>query len=171
MHGSERWNAIRYAIAAVVAVTLNVQIVTNFVYPAPDTSEASWRRHALLFWSEPATSIRTVKECERVRNAVAAGARAFIPDDAPQVQWYLRDFTQAASPEEANIVATIGRTESGAAAGNPDPSEFGFEEWWTPDFSKLTTSRAIRYFLTQRAWSDVEIREIQIAIRSKEPNP
>jgi predicted membrane-bound mannosyltransferase len=171
MHGSERWNAIRYAIAAVVAVTLNVQIVTNFVYPAPDTSEASWRRHALLFWSEPATSIRTVKECERVRNAVAAGARAFIPDDAPQVQWYLRDFTQAASPEEANIVATIGRTESGAAAGNPDASEFGFEEWWTPDFSKLTTSRAIRYFLTQRAWSDVEIREIQIAIRSKEPNP
>jgi hypothetical protein len=176
MHGSERWNSIRFALAAAVALTLYVQIATNFVYPAPDTSEASWRRHALLFWSEPATSIRTVKECERVRNAVPPGARAFIPDNAPQVQWYLRDFTQAASPEDANIVVTIGKTESGAAAGNPDASEFGFEEWWTPDFSKLTTFRAIKYFLTQRAWSDVEIRELGIAISkpagaAKEPNP
>ena len=171
MHRSERWNSIGYAIAAALVLTLYVQIATNFVYPAPDTSEASWRRHALLFWSEPATSIRTVKECERARNAAPPGARAFIPDDAPQVQWYLRDFTQAASPEEANIVVTIGKTESGAVAGSPDASQFGFEEWWTPDFRKLTTIRAIRYFFTQRAWSDVEIREIQIAKRSKEPNP
>ena len=168
MHRSERWNSIRYAIAAAVALTLYVQIATNFVYPAPDTSEAPWRRHALLFWSEPATSIRTVKECERARNAAPPGARAFIPDDAPQVQWYLRDFTQTESPADANIVVTIGKTESGAVAGNPDASQFGFEEWWTPDFSKLTTFRAIRYFLTQRAWSDVEIREIQIAIRASE---
>jgi hypothetical protein len=171
MHGSERWNSIRFALAAAVALTLYIQIATNFIYPAPDTSEASWRRHALLFWSEPATSIRTVKECERVRNAVPPGARAFIPDDAPQLQWYLRDFTQAASPDDANIVVTIGKTESGAVAGNPDASEFGFEEWWTPDFSKLTTFRAIRYFLTQRAWSDVEIRELGIATRSQQPNP
>src|ERR1700722_7502978 len=173
IHGSERWNSIRYALVAAVALTLYVQIATNFVYPAPDTSEASWRRHALLFWSEPATSIRTVKECERVRNAAPPGARAFIPDNAQQVQWYLRDFTLAASPEDANIVVKIGKTESGAVAGNPDPSKFGFEEWWTPDFSKLTTFRAIRYFLTQRAWSDVEIRELGIKVSkpAKEPNP
>jgi hypothetical protein len=171
MHGSERWNSIRFALAAAIALTLYIQITTNFIYPAPDTSEASWRRHALLFWSEPATSIRTVKECERVRNAVPFGARAFIPDDAPQVQWYLRDFTQAASPEDANIVVTIGKTESGAAAGNPDASEFGFEEWWMLDFGQLTTFRAIRYFLTQRAWSDVEIRELGIAIHPQKPNP
>ena len=171
MHGSERWNSIGFALAAAVALTLYIQIATNFVYPAPDTSEAAWRRHALLFWSEPATSIRTVRECDRVRNAVAPGAHAFIPDDALQLQWYLRDFTQAASPEDANIVVTIGKTESGAVAGNPDPSEFGFEEWWTPDFGKLTTFRAIRYFLTQRAWSDVEIRELEIAIHPQKPNP
>jgi predicted membrane-bound mannosyltransferase len=171
MHGSERWNSIRYALVAVVALTLWVQIITNFVHPAPDTSEASWRRHVLLFWSEPATSIRTVKECERVRNTVSRDARAFIPDDAPQVQWYLRDFTQAASREEANIVVTVGKAESGAVEGNPDPSEFGFEEWWTPDLRKLTTFHAIRYFLTQRAWGDVEIRELGIAIRPQKPNP
>ena len=107
----------------------------NFVFPVPDTSEAAWRRHALLFWSVPATTIRTVKECERARNAVPTGARAFIPDDAPQVQWYLRDFTQTDSPADANVVVTIGKTQSGAVAGNPDAPEFGFEEWWKPDFA------------------------------------
>jgi predicted membrane-bound mannosyltransferase len=165
MHRSVQWNSIRYAIVAALALTIYVQLAVNFVYPAPDTSEASWRRHALLFWSEPATSIRTVKECERARNAVSpAGASAMIPDDAPQVQWYLRDFTQTDSPVGANIVVTIGKTESGAVAGNPDSPEFGFEEWWNPDFHKLTVARALDYFFTQRAWSDVEIRDLDIEV-------
>jgi predicted membrane-bound mannosyltransferase len=174
MHRSERWNSIRYAIVAAVALTIYVQLAVNFVYPAPDTSEAPWRRHALLFWSEPATSIRTVKECERARNAVPpVGASAVIPDDAPQVQWYLRDFTQTDSPAGANIVVTIGKTESGAVAGNPDSPEFGFEEWWNPDFHKLTVARALEYFFTQRAWSDVEIRNLDIVVSkpAKEHNP
>ncbi|HMD04413.1 MAG TPA: hypothetical protein VKG68_04020, partial [Candidatus Binatus sp.] len=159
MHRSERWGSIRYAIAGVIGLTLYVQLAVNFVYPAPDVSEAPWRRHALLFWSDPATSIQTVRECARARNAVpASGATAMVPDDAPQVQWYLRDFTQTDSPAAANIVVTIGKTENGAVAGNPDTPEFGFEEWWNPDYRKLTIVRALNYFFTQRAWSDVEIR-------------
>jgi uncharacterized protein (TIGR03663 family) len=169
MHGSERWTSIRYAIAAAVALTVYVHIAANFVYPAPDTSEAPWRRHALLFWSEPTTSIRTVKECEHARNSVSSGARAFIPDDAPQVQWYLRDFTQTASPDDANIVVTIGKTESGAIPGDPNSSDFGFEESWAPDFVKLTTLGAIRYFISQRAWSDIEIRNLEIAVKRTAP--
>jgi len=161
---SERWSSIRYAVAAGVALSLYVQIVTNFVYPAPDTSEAPWRRHALLFWSDPATSIQTVKACDRVRDAVSpAGASAMVPDDAPQVQWYLRDFELTDSPDGASIVVTIGKTQSGALAGDPDSPQFGFEEWWTPDFHALTVARAIAYFFTERAWSEVEIRDLGIA--------
>ncbi len=174
MHQSERWNSIRYAIAAGVALALYVQLAVNFVHPAPDTSEAPWRRHALLFWSAPATSIQTIRECERARNAVSpAGANAMIPDDneAPQVRWYLRDFALSDSPAAANIVVTIARTQSGALAANPDASQFGFEEWWTPDFGALTTTGAIRYFLTQRAWSDVEIRDLEIAIPRPDSTP
>ena len=174
MHQLERWNSIRYAIAAGVALTLYVQFAVNFVHPAPDTSEAPWRRHALLFWSGPATSIQTVRECERARNAVSpAGASAIIPDDneAPQVRWYLRDFALSDSPAAANIVVTIGRKQSGALAASPDASQFGFEEWWTPDFGALTTAGAIRYFLTQRAWSDVEIRDLEIAIPRPDSTP
>jgi len=174
MHRSERWNSIRYAIAAAVVFTLYVQFAANFVHPAPDTSEAPWRRHALLFWSEPTTSIQTVRECKRARNAVSpAGAAAMIPDDneTPQVRWYLRDFALTDSPAAANIVVTIGKTQSGALAGNPDAPQFGFEEWWTPDFGTLTMAGAIRYFLTQTAWSDVEIRDLEIAIPRPDRTP
>ena len=163
MHRSERWVSIRYAIAGVIALTLYVQLAVNFVYPAPDVSEAPWRRHALLFWSDPATSIQTVRECARARSAVPlAGATALVPDDAPQVQWYLRDYSPTASPDGANIVVTVGKTRSGSLAANPDAPQFGFEESWTPNFHALTPAAAISYLLTQRAWSEVEIRDLQI---------
>ncbi|HKN13685.1 MAG TPA: hypothetical protein VJX68_10880 [Candidatus Binatus sp.] len=164
MHRTAQWNSIRYATAAAVALTLYVQLATNFVYPAPDTSEAPWSRHALLFWSEPATSIQTARECERVLSAVPASGSAMIPDDAPQVQWYLRDLALTDSVAEANIVVDIGVTESGAVAGNPEATHFGFEEWWTPDFRTLTAARALTYFFTQRTWSDVEIRDLEIEV-------
>jgi hypothetical protein len=171
-HQLELWSSIRYPIAAGVALTLYVQFATNFACPAPDVSEAPWRRHALLFWSEPATSIQTVRECARVRSAVPpVGASAMIPDDAPQIQWYLRDYAPSSSPASANVVVTIGKTQSGALAGNPDAPQFGFEEWWTPDFHALTMAHALRYFLTQRAWSDVEIRDLEIATPPQKPNP
>ncbi|MGA7873544.1 MAG: hypothetical protein WCA22_21880, partial [Candidatus Binatus sp.] len=171
MHQSERWNSIRYAVAAAAVLTLYLQLATNFVHQAPDTSEAAWRRHALLFWSEPATSIQTVRECARVLSAISpAGASAVIPDDAPQVQWYLRDFALTDSPASASVIVTLGKTQSGALAGNPDAPQFGFEEWWTPDFGELTMARALRYFFTQRAWNDVEIRDLEISIpRSEKP--
>lgn len=163
LHRSDRWNSIRYAVAAALALTLYVQVATNFVHPAPDASEAPWRRHALLFWSEPTTSIQTPTECERARSMVPAAATAMIPDDAPQVQWYLRDLALTDSITDASIVVNIGNTQGGAAAGNPDARQFGFEEWWAPDFHTLTASRALAYFFTQRTWSDVEIRTIAIS--------
>lgn len=167
---SARWNSLRYPIAVLAALTLYIQIATNFVYAAPNTSEAAWDRHALLFWSEPVTSIQTVRECARAENAHAkerasTTATAYIPADAPQVAWYLRRFAPAANPESASIVVTLGKTVAGSANGNPDSAEFGFEESWTPDFSKLTTLKAVRYFFTQRVWSDVAIRDLSIQVR------
>jgi uncharacterized protein (TIGR03663 family) len=172
MHQVPQWNWIRYAVAAALALTLYVQLATNFVHPAPDASEAPWRRHALLFWSEPATSIQTPRECARMLSLVPAGASAMIPDDAPQVQWYLRDLALTDSSTDASLVANIGDVEHGAAAGNPNATEFGFEEWWTPNFHTLTAGRALDFFFTQRAWSDVELRELDIALQKPaKPSP
>jgi len=165
MHQSARWDSMRYAIAAAALLTLYVQVLTSFAYPAPDTSEAPWSRHVLLFWSEPATAIQIRKECARAESSVSlGGASAMVPADAPAVQWYLRDFARADSAASANIVATIGAVTSGAVAGNPSAAQFGFEERWNPDFHRLTFYGALRYWLTMRAWSDVEIRDLEIAI-------
>jgi hypothetical protein len=87
-----------------------------------------------------------------------------VPDDAPQVQWYLRDYAPTASADGASIVVTVGQTRSGSLAVNPDAPQFGFEESWTPNFHKLTAAAAISYLLTQRAWSEVEIRDLQIVV-------
>jgi hypothetical protein len=171
MHQSEQWHSIRYAIGAAVVLTFYVQVMTNFIYPAPDTSEAPWRRHALLYWDAPTTSIQTVTECERARREAPTGATAFVPDDAPQLQWYLRDFTLVESPIDATVVVTIGKTQKGAAGGNPDSREFGFEELWTPDFHSLSAGGAITYLFTQRIWGDVEIRDLQIAVAPGKSNP
>lgn len=165
MHQSARWNATAYALAAVAALTIYVQVLTSFAYPAPDTSEAPWNRHTLLFWSEPATAIQTRKECARAENSVSTGgASAMVPADAPEVGWYLRDFARSDSAASASIVATLGPTKNGALAGNPSAAQFGFEEWWNPDFHRLTIAGALRYWLTMRAWSDVQIRDLEIAI-------
>jgi predicted membrane-bound mannosyltransferase len=165
MHQSTRWDSIRYAVAAAAMLTLYVQVLTNFAYPAPDTSEAPWNRHALLFWSEPATAIQIRKECERAENSVSVGgASAMVPAEAPAVEWYLRDFARADSAASANIVVTTGEVKSGAVAGNPSAAQFGFEERWSPDFHRLTFIGALRYWLTMRAWSDVEIRDLEIDI-------
>ena len=166
IHQWPTWDWIRYALAAVAAFSLHAQLLANFAYSAPDTSEAPWNRHALLFWSESATSIQTPKECARAANSVSfRGATATVPDDAPQVAWYLRDLAPADSPMSANLVVVVGETKSGALAGNPDAPQFGFEEFWTPDFHRLTLGAALRYFLTMRAWSDVEIRDLEIQLQ------
>jgi uncharacterized protein (TIGR03663 family) len=166
MHHSLRWPSIRYALAGVAALTLHVQFLTNFAYPAPDTSEAPWNRHALLFWAEPATAIQVRKECARAENSVPIhGASVIVPDDAPQLAWCLRDLPRANSAASASLVVTVGPTRSGGVAGNPDAPQFGFEESWSPDFHRMTIVGALRYFLTMRAWSDVEIRDLEILIQ------
>ena len=166
MFHSTRWNLLRYPIAALAALTIWVQLTTSFVFSAPNTNEAAWDRHALLYWDTQTTSIRTRNEFRRAVAAVAGtGATVSIPDDAPQARWYLREFAAAESPATASIVVTLGSTQAGSAAGNTEAGSFGFEEWWRPDYRRLTIGSAIRYFFTQRAWSDVQIRDARIEVR------
>ncbi|HYL60769.1 MAG TPA: hypothetical protein VEU51_18025, partial [Candidatus Acidoferrales bacterium] len=167
LHRSESWKSMRWAIAALAALTIWVQLTTSFAFPAPNTNEAAWDRHALLYWQTPATSVQTRRELRRAAAAVASGAGATvsIPEDAPQARWYLREFAAAPSPDTAAIVVTLGSTQAGSAAGDTEPGSFGLEEWWNPNYRCLTIGSAIRYFFTQRAWSDVQIRDARIEVR------
>ena len=176
MHDSARWVSIRIPLAAFAALTLYIQVMTNFVFPAPDASEKPWNRHALLFWSEPATTIQTPLECARARASVSSdSATAMIPDDAPQISWYLRSLAPTDIREAANIAVSIPDKIDSGALGNPSPSQFGFEESWTPAYDRLTVIDAFQYLFTQRVWragdqragdqNDVQIRDLDLVVR------
>ncbi|HVA79742.1 MAG TPA: hypothetical protein VNF29_02325 [Candidatus Binataceae bacterium] len=170
MHQLGVWDAIRYVAAALAALTLYAQMVTNVVVAAPDAAEASWERRASLLWSDPATTLQTRAECARALAMPATrGATAALPDDAPALAWYLRELEPANTSAGAGVVAT--RITSGTSSAERSRYEFGFEERWIPDFSKLTAANAARFFLTARVWSEVEINDMALEVAAPASAP
>ncbi len=164
LHHLDAWRTLRYPLAALVALTLYAQVLTGFIYPAPDSTEAPWARHALLFWSMPATSAQTPAQCARAQAQVSPDATVWIPDDAPALEWYFRSMNVADSPDAANIVARI------APAANPDATRtdkgFAFEETWTPILHALSLKSALQFMFVARPWSEVQVRELDFQIRA-----
>ncbi|HUY26775.1 MAG TPA: hypothetical protein VMV27_05100 [Candidatus Binataceae bacterium] len=170
MHQLGAWDAIRYAAAALAALTLYAQLVTNVVVAAPDAAEASWERRGSLLWSDPATTLQTRAECARALAMPAArGATAALPDDAPALAWYLRELEPANTSAGAGVVAT--RITSGTSLAERSRYQFGFEERWIPDFGKLTAANAARFFLTARVWSEVEINDMALEVAAPASAP
>jgi hypothetical protein len=172
LHELEGWEIVRYPAAAIAILAIYAQFVTSAVIAAPNASEAQWERRASLLWSGPATTIQTHAECERAIKLAGAGATIALPGDAPAIAWYLRSLAPAADPASATVVAT--RTSSVASVDTETSFQFGFEESWKPDFSKLTPADAARFMLTARAWSAVSINDLAINVRqppSAAPTP
>ena len=167
LHQFEAWEIIRYPAAALALVTIYVMVLTNVIVAAPNASEAAWERRASLLWSEPATTIQTPAECARAIKMAGRGATAALPDDAPAVAWYLRALIAAADP--ASAVVTVTRAASEPQPDTQTGHQFGFEERWKPDFSKLSAAAAARFFLTGHAWSEVEIDDLAIEVRAPAP--
>lgn len=163
LHQRQAWEIVRYPVAAFAILTLYVQFLTNAVAAAPNASEANWQRRASLLWSEPATTIQIRDACSRAIKTAGPGATAALPGDAPAIAWYLRALSPAADPARASIVAT--RIASSATAGSQSSYQFGFEERWSPDFSKLTPAAAAKFFLAARAWSEIQVDDLAIEVR------
>jgi hypothetical protein len=168
LHVSRAWPVARIVLGVLPALTLYVQVLTSFVFPAPDGSEAAWNRRALLFWRAPATTYRARAECRLVVNAMRGeAAGAYVPDDLPAMRWYLRRLAPAADADDAGVVVEPIRPDGGGAARGDFASryEFVLDEKWTPDLSKLDAAAAIRYLLTARPWNDVETRDAIMVVR------
>ncbi len=163
LHELEGWEIVRYPATAIAILAIYAQFVTSAVIAAPNASQAQWERRASLLWNGPATTIQTDAECARAIKMAGPGATTAIPGDAPAIAWYLRALAPAAEPANATIVAT--RLASAAAADLESSFQFGIEESWTPDFSKLTPATAARFMLTAHAWSAVEIHDLAIEVR------
>ncbi|HUA35563.1 MAG TPA: hypothetical protein VMA09_18280 [Candidatus Binataceae bacterium] len=146
---SSAWTGVRIAIAALGLLTLYVATLVNFVFSAPNTGQAAWRRHLLLYWVEPSTTIQTRHECMRILSAPQnADASFWAPPYAPQVSWYLNSMRAAPDRPAAQIsIASPSFSTSG-------PREFSLDESWDPDPTKLTLRSAILYFALMRPWTD-----------------
>ena len=163
LHHTGAWRVIRYPILALALLTLYAQVLTNFVWTAPDPTEAPWARHALLYWTEPATTLTTTEECEHALKAVGPNASVFFDLKSPVLQWYLRTLKPAADMESAAVVVSAAARPKPAGMG--ESSRFTFEERWNPAMAGLDTTRALRYFLTAQTWAPLQSNDVRLSIR------
>ncbi len=160
------WPAARIAIAILGLATLYVGAMVNFLHPAADASQPPWRRHLLIYWTAPETTLQARHECERaVVTADTAAARVWVPPDAPQLAWYLSDLRTAESRDAATLV--VESVRANAPAADADRHRFAIEEWWPAKPSALTVAGAIRYLIDLRPWTqDIEFRDVQIVTQA-----
>ena len=103
-----------------------MQVANNFIWYAPDASQAPWARTALLYWTEPATTLQTPVECAEVADQLPPhGATGFFATDSPVLRWYLRGLTPAATAE--NAAAIVGSAEPASLSEAQGFSTYEFE--------------------------------------------
>jgi hypothetical protein len=173
LHHMIAWRYVRYAVAAIALFSVYVQILTNFIYFAPDATEAQWSRHANLAWRDGATTLQSAELCREIAKRFSrtqasvyfheSGARS----GTPALRWYLRSLTPADDADMASVVVEVGVTQTVSADLGSEPRyEFDFEEAWQPDPDELDTARALRYLLTAQLWGPVAITPAVITVRS-----
>ncbi len=170
LHHTSAWRIIRYPLAALAALTLYVQVLTNFVYAAPDASEASWARHANLFWFDGATTVQMRDESARALDGITpADATVFFKDDhsdLPALEWYLRTLRPVDKPDAATVVV---EPKPDSIASDPDSGvrafSFDSDESWSASSKGLDPSRALAYFFTARTWGPIETHQATIIVK------
>jgi len=173
VHHTVAWRYVRYAVTAIALLTVYVQVLTNFVYFAPDASEAQWARHANLAWREGATTLQTAELCRQVtKQFPTAQASVYFHESGarsgtPALRWYLRSLTPIDDADAASVVVDIGGSQTATADSGSEPFyEFDFQEAWQPDLRGLDAARALRYMLTAQLWGSVAITPAVITVRS-----
>jgi hypothetical protein len=177
------WRFVRYPIAALVVLTVYVQLLANFIYAAPDGGEAPWARHATLFWAHPATTIQARHEFDRMLGyyrrarepepATYYVAAEGLGEGARTIRWYLRDFTIATNSAAADAIIL-------PAAGGPPEAQsiairdgmartsFDLESSWQPRIPGASAAELMRYLFTMRMWQPLSSREVVLAYRQPE---
>ncbi|HLW72109.1 MAG TPA: hypothetical protein VKS22_15970 [Candidatus Binataceae bacterium] len=158
------WPPARWVIGALGLLTIYLQLLTNFVYCAPDPNDAPWARHANLYWGEGATTPQTATQCAAVLKQIAPASPTVYHagEWPPALRWYLRE----ARPVELTAAAIVVATDPGGRANAGGGRQFDYEETWIPSPAGLDTTRAVRYFFSQRTWGEVTTR-----IASIQANP
>jgi predicted membrane-bound mannosyltransferase len=166
LHHTVAWSILRYPLAVLALLTLSVQVANNFIWYAPDASQAPWARTALLYWTTPATTLQTPVECARVISQLPPHkASAFFANDSPVLRWYLRALIPAGSAEGADAI--VGSTEPAALsqAQGLTTYEFELDDVWHPAWWSLSPRAAMHYLASARPWTPLDSHRVTIAAR------
>jgi hypothetical protein len=165
------WHYLRYFAAAILALTVYVQIATNFVNSVADASEPAWAHHTNLYWDADATTLQTADRSRTILQQLApAGLTVFSAGPLPpELRWYLRGLRPVGSAADAGVV--VDATQAPALDFDPSRSiKLLYTERWTPDPRALDLRRAERYFFLQESWGKVETRTATIEVREEPAN-
>ena len=89
LHHGRLWPPARIILGVLALLTFYHQILSTFVYYAPDASEAAWNRHASLYWSPLTTTLQTQSYSRRAMTGLQPkDATVDFAIDAPALQWY-----------------------------------------------------------------------------------
>jgi predicted membrane-bound mannosyltransferase len=166
LHHTVAWSILRYPLAVLALLTLSVQVANNFIWYAPDASEAPWARTALLFWTEPATTLQTPVECARVTGQLPPHkASAFFASDSPVLRWYLRALAPAATAEGADAIVGSAEPASVSQAQGFTTYEFELDDSWHPSWWSLSPHAAMHYLASAHPWTPLESHRVTIAAR------
>ncbi|HVB82975.1 MAG TPA: hypothetical protein VNE82_23870 [Candidatus Binataceae bacterium] len=165
LHHTVAWTILCYPLGVLALLTLYVQVTNNFLWYAPDASQAPWARTALLYWTDPATTLQTPVQCARVLDqAPSHGASAFFASDSPVLRWYLRALAPAATAEDA--AAIVGGVElARSEAQGATIYEFELSDAWHPAWWSLSPQIALHYLLNAHAWAPPDSRRVTVAVR------
>jgi hypothetical protein len=169
LHHSDAWRLTRLPLAAIVALTLYIGAVGNFVCYAPDASEPPWARHANLFWGAAATTKQARLYARHAAGGIApANATVFfdgesVPIAAP-LRWYLRDLRPIAAADAATVV--VSKSLPPGNAEHPSAVyHFDYAEGWQPNFGAARSGDVIRFLSNGRIWGPVTTDDITILVR------
>lgn len=167
LHHADAWSIIRYPLAALLLLTVYVQVLHNFYYYAPDASEAPWARHANLYWGADATTIQTRRECADASNGIApADATVFFAGgDSPVIRWYLRGLRPVSNIEAATVVAAGQPYRIPSAAGATQTHRFDAAIGWSPQAAGLDGTSALHYLFSAQIWGKVSEYSVVLAVR------
>jgi predicted membrane-bound mannosyltransferase len=162
LHHTRAWPYARGVLIALVAASVYVQIVANFIYAAPVASETPWTRHANLYWQNGATTIEARAQLSKIWRQFPEGSATVLNSGIwqPSLRWYLRSFRPTNSAKMAGLVINPNPPASAVQESDLDsPSVIDLEESWDPALGTLTLVRAMRFMFTAAPWTSLR-REI-----------
>jgi hypothetical protein len=170
LHHTRTWPFARAVLIVLGAVTVYVQLEANFIYAAPVTNEATWARHANLYWRDGAMTVEARTDLGRIRKQFPEeGGTVFISGLwQPSLRWYLRHFRPTSSSKMADLV--IDSKPAERVVQDPDlgsSRSIDLEESWNPALKTLSPAKALRFVFTATAWTPLRDHSITIFLHPR----